>query len=143
MITETAIHLGAPSPAGDLCLCPQEVRGLAGMVQCHMVGIQGDGTILHCPPPGVCLAPSRATLTPPPSHPVREGQAIQMGGSRTLPHPRDTRPGNDPHLLYLPPLQSCDWKCPSRVRALHPPGYSLSASASVSTSIHTPSPTAS
>lgn len=49
------------------------------MVQCHAVWIQGGGNILHCPPSGVHLAPSKATLTPPLSHPVREGQAIQDG----------------------------------------------------------------
>ena len=123
-------------------LMPQDVRGLAG-----------DGPVPRGWDPGWWKHPSLPTswclsgpiqghpdATPLPPCKGRAGNSRWVGLTHCCP-PRDTCPGNDPHLLCLPPLQSYDWECPSRVRTLHSPGYS--ASASVSMSIHAPSPTTS
>ena len=106
MVTETAIHLEAPSPAGDLCSCPQDVRGLAG-----------DGPVLRgwdqgwwkhpSLPTSWCLSgPIQGHLTPPPSHPVREGQAIQDRWVSHIAAPQGYMPRQWPTFAVLasPPV---------------------------------------
>ena len=140
MVTETAIHLEAPSPAGDLCSCPQDVRGLAGDVPVLRGWDQGWWKHPSLPTSWCLSGPIQGHLTPPPSHPVREGQAIQ---DRWVSHIAASQ-GYMTHICcaHLPSSPTIGSVLPGSEPSIPLATVSVPL-ASVSMSIHVPSPTAS